>query len=167
MSQPSEDAEVIVEAFARRGVVLDKDDPILALGTVVELGIKRGSKGQAELIEGANRNLVDTLGKVQGLLTKVDEAVSRSMPLMESAAGFMSEGSKQVAEEAYNAASQGAKKGLRKELENVDYRIDEKFRRLQSIAGGDHRWKDRMVGVLVGWSMALTGWIGYMYFVKR
>jgi hypothetical protein len=167
MSLPNEDAEVIVEAFARKGVVLAQDDPILALGTVVELGIKRGSQAQAELIGGANKELIDSLGRVHTLLAKVDDAVGRSMPLMESAAGFMSEGSKQVAEEAYNAASQGARKGLKKELENVDYRIDEQFRRLQSIAGGDHRWKDRMIGVLVGWSMALCGWIGYMYFVKH
>jgi hypothetical protein len=36
--------KVVVEAFASHGVVLSKDDPIVALGTVLELALVRGTQ---------------------------------------------------------------------------------------------------------------------------
>jgi hypothetical protein len=175
MSQAS---DVVIEAFARHRVVLSEDDPIVALGTVLEIAIDRGSEIQAARIEGANREMV-------GLLVDVKQNVSHVMEVMQSAAGFVAKSSEDVEKEKVTLrrevvddlravskqfvkdAKTGVGKAMSEEFEAASYRIDEHVKRALSASGGDHRWKDRMVGLLVGWSMAVAGWIGYMYFVKH
>jgi hypothetical protein len=170
--------DVVIEAFARHRVVLSEDDPIVALGTVIEIAIDRGSEIQATRIEDANKEMV-------GLLGQVKEKLSSVMEVMQSAASFVTKSSeavetekvtlrrevvddlRAVSKQFVKEAKTGVGKVMSEEFDAASYRIDEHVKRALAASGGDHRWKDRMVGLLVGWSMALTGWIGYMYFVKH
>ncbi len=170
--------DVVVEAFARHRVVLAEDDPIITLGTILELAIDRGSEIQASRIEEANKEMV-------ALLTDVKQSVSESLSVMEDASAVVSKSvetqekdkaamRKEFADELRLAAkhfSKEVKLGVAKvmgdEFNAANYRIDEHVKRALSAGGGDHRWKDRFVGLLAGWCLALSGWIGYMYLVKR
>jgi hypothetical protein len=55
---------VVVEAFASHGVVLSKDDPIVALGTVLELALVRGTHEQSLAF---GRQMDDLLKRIAAL----------------------------------------------------------------------------------------------------
>ena len=173
--------DVVVEAFARHRVVLAEDDPIITLGTILELAIDRGSELQAERIETANKDL---LGLLTDVNTSVGEAVKEIAATSKSVA-LTSEAQekekaairKELGDELRVAAKHftkeakiGVQKTMEAEFASATYRIDEHVKRALSVAGGDHRWKDRGIGLLAGWSMIVVLWIcymGYLHLVKR
>ena len=56
--------KVVVEAFASHGVVLSKDDPIVALGTVLELALLQGTQEHSTIF---SRQMDDLVRRIAAL----------------------------------------------------------------------------------------------------
>lgn len=146
---PAFEKEVVVAAFAKYGVVIHDDDPIVPLGLVLSMYLERAS-GQFEEV---------LTPKMDGLKALVESIRAERIAYEKSVIVIQKAG--------LDTLRQALVRLREDEQKAADYRIEEFTQRALSAAGGDHRFKDRFIGVLVGFTMALAAWSGFMYFLKH
>lgn len=141
---PAFEKEVVVAAFAKYGVVIHDDDPIVPLGLVLSMYLEKAS----EQFDGV------LTPKMEGLKELVESIRSERIAYEKSIVSTQKAG--------LESLRQALVKVREDEQKAANYRIEEFTKRALTASGGDHRWRERFVGVFVGWSMAVSAWIAYM-----
>ena len=112
--------EIIVEAFRQHGVVIKADDPLLALGTVLEFSIRRSVEQATKQFELAHQE------HVKRLTAKELETQQRLEKLLKDFRKDIEQGSS-----------------------NASYRAEQAVKRALSIHPSE-KWRDRCVGAMFG-----------------
>lgn len=119
--------DIIVEAFRQHGVALSPNDPMLALGTVLEFSLQRAVQEASVHFE----QMHDKRGKQ--LEAKEQDAIQRLEKLVAS-----------------------FRKELQEVSGNASFRAEQAVKRALSIHPST-RWRDRCLGALCGAILVLIG----------